>query len=360
MIVMKFRLFRLLLPVLATSPAVAGESLLAAYIANTPAKDSPWRVGGGYAHLLGLKTEFRGLGTFNSPNMIQPLGGGINRDYDNGYVRVDISNNQDDETWNWSYDDDSQHNPAGSGSINYSITNSLANASVDEDDGGHPGLELFAYYDMGVANLMSNKVPNASWGFRYGLQYNRVDMSNNSVLSTGLTTTTDRFDLGGNIAPLAPFTGSFSGPCPLLSDSPTRATSLAGTGIVQGNRELDLDLTQFSLGTYLELPVTDKFHVICEAGLSLGFASGSYNFQSATTLSGLGTQNSSGSNSSNKILPGAYIGLGATYALDDQWAILVSARYQYMDRFDISAKDTEASLSFDSAYLLSLGCVYSF
>lgn len=356
---MKFCLFPFLLSSLIASPAVAGESLLAD-IATTSAKDSPWRVGGGYSHLLGLKSEFRGLGRYNSPNTAQALGGGINRNYDNGYVRVDGANNKDGETWNWSYDDASQLSSTGTGSVNYSITNSLADARVDENGGGHPGMELFAYYDMGAANLLSNTVRNATWGFRIGLQYNRVDINNNSTLSTGLTTTTDSFDLGGTIAPLAPFTGSLNGPGPLLGDSPTRATSIGGTGVVRGNRELDLDLTLFSLGTYLELPVTEKFHVLCEAGLSLGIAAGGYSFESATTLAGLGTQDSRGSNSSTAILPGAYLGVGATYSLDHNWSLIASARYQFMDSFDIRANDTEATLSFDSAYVLSLGCVYSF
>lgn len=355
---MKFRFFPILLPVITASPAIAGESLLDD-IATTSAKDSPWRVGGGYSHLLGLKSEFRGLGRYNSPNIAQPLGSGINRDYDNGYVRIDSSNNEGGQTWNWSYDDASQLNTAGSGSINYSITNSLADARVDEDGGGQPGMELFAYYDMGAANLISS-VRNATWGFRFGLQYNRVDINNNSALSTGLTTTSDSFDLGGVIAPLAPFTGSFAGPGPLLGDNPSRITSLGGTGIVNGNRELDLDLTVFSFGTYLEIPVMEKFHVLCEAGLSLGVASGSYRFESATTIAGLGTQNSGGSNSSTKILPGANLSVGAIYELNQNWSIHASARYQYMDSFDINASDTEATLSFDSAYVLSLGCVFKF
>lgn len=352
---MKIRIFPTLLSVLFVSPAVAGEKIFTA-----PAKESPWRVGAGYSHMLGLKTEFRGLGRFNNPNVLQPLGSGVNRNYDNGYVRLDSSNNAGGQTWNWSYDDAAQYNPAGSGSISYSITNSLGNASVDENDDGQPGMELYAYYDKGAASLLSSSVLNATWGFRLGLQYSRLDINNNSQLSTSLSTTTDSFDLGGAIAPLAPYTGSFGGPGPLLSDNPSRASSFGGTGLVSGNRDLDLDLTVFNLGTYLDLPVTERFHVLCEVGLSLGVASGSYSFQSATTLAGLGTQNSSGSDSNTDILPGAYLGVGATYMLDESWSILASARYQYMDSFDISANDTAANLSFDSAFVLSLGCVYSF
>jgi hypothetical protein len=69
---------------------------------------------------------------------------------------------------------------------------------VDEDGGGQPGTELFACYDMGAAHLLSNSVRNATWGFRFGLQYYRADINNNNTLSTGLTTTTHSFDINAN------------------------------------------------------------------------------------------------------------------------------------------------------------------
>lgn len=345
--------------VLTTATALAGEPRLAD-IATAPASDSPWRVGAGYAQLLGLKTEFNGLGIFRSPNTVQPLGNGIERDYDNGYVHLDSSGNLGGLTWNWSYDDNAQYNPAGTGSIDYSITNSLANARADEDGGAKPGAEIFAYYDMGAAGFTGLGNRKATWGFRAGLQYSRINVSNFDLLATGLTTTTDTYDLGGTPAPQAPFVGNPSGPGPLLSDNPTRNTVVGGTGLVSGSRELDVDLTLVNLGSYLDIPVTEKFDILLEAGLSLGVASGSYTFHSATALPGLGTQTSHGSDSSTEFLPGVYLGLGATYQLNDDWSILASGRYQYLQSYDLGTNGSEASLSFDSAFVLSISGVYSF
>jgi len=325
-----------------------------------PASNSPWRVGVGYAQLLGLKTNFTGLGNFVSPNTLQPLGNGIARDYDNGYVRIDSSGNLGGQTWNWSYQDNAQYNPAGTGSIDYSITNSLGNARADEDGGDHHGVDLFAYYDMGAAGFKGLGNRQATWGFRAGLQYSRVNIGNSDFLTTGLTTTTDSYDLGGVIPPLAPFVGNPNGPGPLLSDNPTRSTVLGGTGLVSGSRELDIDLTLINLGSYLEIPVTEKLNFLAEAGVSLGIASGSYEFQSATTVAGLGAQNSNGKNSSTDLLPGVYIGLGATYQINESWALLGSGRYQYLQSYDLEANGSQASLSFDSAFILSISCVYSF
>ena len=354
---MNVRLFPLF--ALSTCTAFAGEPDLANSI-TAPAAPSPWRVGAGYAQLLGLKTEFTGLGTFRSPNTVQPLGNGIERDYDNGYVHLDSSGNLGGLTWNWSYDDNAQYRPAGTGTIDYSITNSLANARTDEDGDAKPGFELFAYYDMGSVGFHGLGNRPATWGFRAGLQYSRINVSNSDLLTTGLTTTTDSYDLGGTPAPLAPFVGNPSGPGPMLSDNPTRSTVIGGTGLVSGSRELDVDLTLLNLGSYLDIPVSEKFDVLLEAGVSLGVASGSYTFHSATTLTGLGTQTSHGSDSSTDLLPGVYLGLGATYQLNDNWSILGSGRYQYLQSYDLGANGSQASLSFDSAFVLSLSGVYSF
>lgn len=364
---MNARPFPLPLLVLTAATAFAGEPRLAEI--TTPAATSPWRVGAGYAQFLGLKTKFSGLGTFNNPNTLQPLGSGINRTYDNGYVRVDSSGNLGGQTWNWSYNNSSynntpQYNPAGSGSINQSITNSLANANTDEDGGSKPGAEIFAYYDMGAAGFNGRAKQPATWGFRAGFQYSRVNEDNQDQLSTGLTSTTDRFSLGGTPAPAAtptlPFVGNPSGPGPLLSDNPTRSTANDGSGLVSGNRELDVDLSLLNLGSYLEIPVTDQFAVLVEAGVSLGLADGSYSFQSATTINNVGTQTSSGSDSSTDFLPGIYLGLGSTYKINDDWSILGSARYQYLQSYDLSASGSQASLSFNSAFVISLSVIYSF
>ncbi len=354
---MNFRILPLL--AFSASSALAGDEDLAKLVTPT-SSPSPWRIGGGYAQILGLKAEFKGLGAYNNPNTLQPLGSGLNRDYDNGFVRLDSSNNSGGQTWNWSYANNAQYNAAGTGSIDFSITNSLANAQTDEDGAAQPGFEFFALYDMGAAGFSGRGNRPATWGFRAGLQYARIDLNNTDQLSTGLTTTTDRFDLSGAIPPLAPYTGSFAGPGPLLGDTPTRSTLVAGSALVNGSRDLDVDMTMLNLGSYLEIPLTEKLALLTEAGLSLGVANGSYDFSSSTAITGLGTQSTSGSNSSTEVLPGAYLGLGASYQITDEWAILSSARYQYLRSYDLSANGSQASLPFNSSYVISLGAVFSF
>ena len=327
---------------------------------DTAAPPSRWRVGANYAPLLGMKTEFSGLGKFNSPFSAQPLGGGVNYTYDNGFVHVDSSGNLGGATTNWGYQNSSQLNTAGSGSISYSITNSLSNGRVDEDANARAGFELFAYLDMGNAGFKGLDGREATWGFRAGVHYARINVDNHSVLGSGTSMLTDTFDLGGTIAPLAPFSGSFAGPGPLLNDAPSRSFGSGSQAVVAGARSLDVDLTTLSFGAYLDLPVTRNFDIMLEAGISGAVASGTYDFHSSTSISGLGTQASSGHDSSTDILPGLYVGLDAVYHLNASWAIQATGRYQYLRGYELKDNGSTANLSFDSAFVVSLGVVYSF
>ena len=334
-----------------------------AMITQKPAS-SPWRFGAAYAPLVGLKTKFGGLGQFNSNFTPQPLGGGRNYDYDDGFVHLDSSDNLDDQTWNWGYDNANQYDPSGSGSINLSITNSLADARTSDDNQAEAGVELFAYFDMGTVEIPVLKERGATWGFRGGVHYAHVENGSHSILTSGTVRLTDSFDLGGNILipddPFTGFSGSYEGPGTFLGDSPDRSIGAGTPAFVEGSRDLDVRLTTLSFGTYLEIPVAPKFSMTLEGGLNAGLASGSYDFDSSTSIAGLGTQNSSGSDSEFSLLPGFYLGLSGIYQLNESWAIQAAGRYQYLESFDLKSNGSNASLSFDSAFVLSLGAIYSF
>ncbi len=321
---------------------------------------SRWRFGLGYAPLLGLKADFTGLGTFENNFAPQAPGGGKNYDYDNGFVHVDSSGNLGGQTWNWGFDNDSQIDPAGAGSVSYTLTRSLSDASCDERNEAETGVEAYGYYDMGAARIPGLSLPNATWGFRSGVHYAHVDIGNSANLAASTQVLTDRFSLGGIIPPLAPFAGSFNGPGPLIGDSPDRSFSPGASALVSGSRELDVHLTTLSFGSYLEIPLSPRVSMTVEGGFNAGIASGSYDYLSNTTVGGLGTRTSTGSESDTSILPGVYFGMSGIYQINDDWAIQASGRYQYMDSYDVNANGSSASLSFDSAFVLSLGALYSF
>lgn len=351
--------------------AVTSPTVLAGTPANEPSKGalvtpdpspSHWRLGVGYAPMVGLKTEFRGLGNFSPSFPTQPLGGGVDYNYDDGFVRVDSSDNFGGETWNWGYENASQVDPSGLGSVDYTLTRGMADGTANEDGGGEMGVEVFGHLDMGAASIIPTLEKRGStWGFRAGFNYNHVDVDDQSTISSSTITQTDRFSLNGTVAPPAPYRGgSFDGPGPLIGDSPSRSFAPGGSALISGSRELDVHLNVFSLGSYLELPVLSNFSLMFESGLSAGIASGSYDFQSRTSVSGLGSRTSSGSDSQTSVLPGFYLGIEAIYQLNKNWGVQAGGRYQFMDEFELESNGSSAALSFDSAFILSIGTVYSF
>lgn len=344
----------------AAAPASFGGEPPAADAVTFAGDSSRWRLGLGYAPLLGLKADFTGLGTFPSSSAPQPTGGGRDYDYDNGFVHVDSSGNLGGQTWNWGYEDASQIDPSGAGSVSYTLTRSLADGSAGEGSESESGIEAYGYYDMGAVRIPGVSLANATWGFRSGLHYARVNIGNNADLASSTSVLTDRFSLGGIIPPLAPFAGSFNGPGPLIGDAPDRVIAPGVSALVSGSRELDVHLTTLSFGSYLEIPLSQRFNMTLEGGFNAGIASGSYDFVSNTTIGGLGTRTSTGSESETSVLPGVYLGLSGIYQINDDWAIQASGRYQYMDSYDVGANGSSAELSFDSAFILSLGALYSF
>lgn len=280
--------------------------------------------------------------------------------YDDGFVHVDSSNNLGDLTWNWGYQNDAQYDPANGGSIAYSITSSRANGSAEERDNAEAGVELFACYDMGAVDFGGLEGKGARWGLRGGFHYAHLETSNRDRALAGLSTVTDVFALDGVIPPLAPYAGSFGGPGPLIGDDPVRTITNGGTALVTGFRELDAHLSTLQFGAYLDLPLHPKVHALFESGISAMVASGKYDFASATTIGGLGTQNSNGRDSGTDFLAGLYLGVGASVPIDDSWSFQVSGRYQLQEDFELGANGSNATLSFDSAFQISTAVVFSF
>lgn len=340
-------------------------SLLAA-VATTASAQSPWRFSAGYSPMIGLRTEFSGFGNFNNPFPALPAPGpASNYFYLDGSVQVDSSGNAGGQTSFFSYQADAQYDPTafgGSGAINFNALagglNSAGTAS-ESNIAAAGGFDLSAYLHLGSVAIPSAGGRSASWGLRMGAQYTRVDVDNNDSMMANVGTITDSFSTNGLVPPLAPYAGPFNGVGFLLGSTPTRTFGNANA-VISGSRELDVHILATQFGTYLEIPVAEKLDVMLEGGFILGLATGSYRYDTSVTVPGAGTQTSDGYASKTKFLPGFYTGVSLIYHLTQNLGIQTGARYQFMKEFEINANGSTASLSFDTAFALSLGVLYTF
>jgi hypothetical protein len=261
------------------------------------AEAGEWSFGAGYAPIIGLRTEFRGFGNFQNPFPVPAPAGGSNYFYSNGSVQVDSSGNAGGLTTFWAYNNAAQYDPAafgGNGGINFSAFSSGlsgAGSVVDNNVAAAAGFELHGYLDLGAVSFLPSLVEgrSVSWGLRTGVQYARVNNTNNAGQVGSVGTITDSFNLNGVIPPAAPYAGSFLGPGPLLGDTPTRTNGTVAAAI-SGYRNLDVQLFVSTFGSYLAVPVAKKLDVMLEGGAVLALANGSYKYESTVAVPGAATQ----------------------------------------------------------------------
>jgi len=315
----------------------------------------------GFAPLLGVETNYSGLGAFRNPQNPQPLGGGQNYNYDDGFVRLDATGNAGGHSWNWGYDNAAQFNPVGGGSISMTTSRVLPHQGAKGGEDFALGIEAFAYYKLGELPRLNLGGGPARWGLKASLHYANISIDEWGRVFADVSRVTDTFSMNGVLPPLAPYEGSFSGPGPLLSDNPTRVTAgLPNGASVAGNRELEVDLFGLTIGPVLELPVTNRFSLSLEGGVSLAIANGDFNFSSLTTVAGVGSQAASGGDSRTMLLPGMSGGFSAIIQLTDSWSAYGGARYQYYSDLKIGSENSRAELDFGGAFILSMSASYSF
>lgn len=315
-------------------------------------------MGIGYAHLLNVPARFHGLGGNPAALPLPPGGTSGFGEYDDGYVRVDISGDTT-LTSNWGYSDyNRQFDPANGGSLALSVTQGIAGGGSSQTTENAPGFELFVLREMGRVEFNQTVLP---WGFSSRLHYARFDVEDSGSVPLNARRITDRFALNGVIPPLAPYNGSFTGPGALISTAASRTESIVpGGSTSRGMRQLEVDLVSSSFGAWIEIPFSDRRSLELEGGISLAIADGNYAHQSEVTGPGgvLGTTRDQADRTS--FLPGFHVGLAATYGLTERWDLLISGRYQYLDDFAIRAGSSAAELSFSHSFVLTTGVRFRF
>lgn len=324
-------------------------------VLEPPPRESLWTFGVGYSHRFQLQANFRNLGGRVAGLPVPSPGNSVFGDYDDGFVREDISGLSTSTTF-WEYTDGSQYDPAGGGFLDLSIRDIPGTASDRErEDAG--GVDFFVRRDIGDFSARGHQF---QWGWQARLNYTPIDIASRQSLSLEARETTDRFPFTGVIPPLAPYTGSFGGPGPLLNTGATRSIGSAAEGaLVTGSRRLEADLFALSLGPWLEISPTPRLSLQLEGGLNLALIDGRYSQQSVTSSGPLmATVQSNGSD--HELAPGFYLGGGASYRLRENLEVYFSARYEYLDDFSIDAGSSSAELSFDDSFMISTGLFFSF
>ncbi len=291
----------------------------------------------------------------SSPDRTGPAtGGGLDRVYDDGFVKLDVSGNAGGKTWNWGYNNSSQ---VVGDAIEQHRTIGPRDGSTTELDtdlsyGGEVGWSWeIRRFDIGRREARVGIDIFAGW--------NQVGGNGSSTAAGSVTVQTDRFALNGVTPPLAPYAGTFAGPGPLLSDSPTRSTvTQAATSQFAG--DIDATMIGFRIGPWIEIPLTRKLSLSMGFGLSAVHVVGSFSFSEQVTVAGIPQPVVSGKVDRADWKSGFYVDTKLNWNINTEWSVFAGLQYQYLGTFKIDALGRQGRIGLESAIGITAGVGFSF
>jgi hypothetical protein len=303
---------------------------------------------------LNMKAKFSMGGDFSvSGNNPGETGvPGVDHVYDDGFVKVDASGNNDGLTWNWGYQNSDQHQ---SGSLLFHASDGFtANQSSSVDAGPQPGIEI-AY----GGNIV--QIKSALFGWEFGFAWLPIEIEDRATSPATVTRTTHSFDVSGvEKFPDAPYQGTFKGPGALISDIAQLEGSDTLDGTLTGSRTLDVSLYSFRLGPTLHWELHPKIAVAVSAGGAVGIISGDLKFNEMILLSDGSTTKNKGSSSSTEIVYGGYVAGTLMYHAVEHGDFYIGIQYMPLTDSTFKGPGREARLNLTGGIYVSAGINWPF
>jgi hypothetical protein len=352
------------IPLLAEDPPVLRVAL------QEPQPASKNRFGLSYRMSFNVTANFKNVGSIpkglGGRDPGPATGGGVDRFYDDGYNRVDISGNRDGLTWFWGYRNQSQI--VGDTVVMHSRTAQAIDSKTTDDDPQH-GFELTYNRELGVIERN-----NWRWGVEGGFGWTDIDIRDDRTLTGGMREIADAYDLSGvnpifNIIPpgaqmptpvngLRP--GQFEGPGPLIDDSPDRTISVFRNGAtVMGSRRFDANMFTYRLGPYIDIPIDDQWTFSLSAGPAFAVVDGEFAFRQ-NLRAGTTSEFQSGSGSNTDVVFGGYLSAVIRYAITEQWGVYLGGQYLGLTDYEVKAGNQKVQLDFARTAAANMGVSFSF
>lgn len=330
-----------------------------------PEKDRKSRIGAGFSLLTNVKASIGSLSTFTA-NSGPATGSTVNRDYLDGFVYLDSSDNLGDlrvpfRTHNFGFVSRGQVHPAaGAGTIDFhDVRLDGGSYASPEKSGFAPGFEVHYSHRLKRTDKWKYELE-----LGLGIQDFDFDIKDKPADFQVLT---DSYQLGG-VDPTVfgvPYTGSFfpkpTG-SPKIGSTPTR-TFGAATGTIAGGAEIESYAIIGRLGPSARYDATEKLDLTMMGGLTLAYMHADVTYDELQTLNLSGsslTFNQAGAFSESGTFWGFFAAARATYDLSERLGVYGEARYLHLESFDLSDGVRTVELDFGSALGFLVGVTYDF
>ena len=310
----------------------------------------------GISSMANLKVNYYGNSRQTAlPSGLDSTTSGINRTYDDGYVNLDNTGNDNNDTWNWGYQEVSQV-IAGADLIAFNSRQFSESSWKGTEDGDSKGISLTWLKDPVDRNGL--KV-----SFLVSLDLLSVDSDYNKSGTADYSLTTDSYShLGVDMSLVpAPHTGTFEGPGPIIVDSPTRSnTDFPGAGIAERNFELDGKLISIGTGIEIQHQLDENLFAMVQARLMMAWFDGEFNYANNYSVGGTQFASESGSMNVSETSAGGAIGAGLVWALDDETNIFLNGNVMLLKSLEGKQDGRGFNMDLSEGFLVTIGIQESF
>jgi len=305
---------------------------------------------------LGIKGQIKLRGSLtvngNNPGPINTPG--VNHNYDDGYVRVDDTDNAGGYTSNWGYENASQYD-SGTGLLSMHSASSVnATGSHDLENQFSVGAEL-AYGQV----LKQWSRTRLGWEFGFGYLPITLESSGSPIAGT-VNRSTYTFQAGSIIIPSAPYHGGPSGLGPTIRDVASAGSSTNINATISDLGTLEADLFTFRLGPTFFYDLSSRFGLSASVGPAVGLISEELKFNSLLTYADNTTGRVRGRFSDTDIVYGGYLSLMGTVHVEENGDLYLGVQYMPMSSSSFSKGGREATIDLSGQVYISLGVSWIF
>jgi hypothetical protein len=342
-----------------TAMSLAALSALSCLAETPPAKDLN-RFTASARLTFNVKVGFSDGGGLPPSSLAGPaVGNGVNRDYDDGYVRIDSEGNAGGLTWNWGYRDASQI--AGDDTLRLHSSSAPSSSYDASPDEPVPGFEVAWLRDLYAGERWAV-------GVKVAFGYGSLGLNDNAPVLSPVLRTTDTYSLGGIIPPGDPslpgwqYQGTAGGPGPLIGDQPLNrtVTTVPNGALTTGERQFDADLFHWKLGPWWEGLLFPRCALHLGGGLGWSVVSSEYRFNEVTTVAGVGSFSHQGRGGATDVTVGGYVEAQLHFKVTDRSAIILGAEFQSLQSVQQNLGGRRVELDIGTAWSLQAGFSFSF
>lgn len=298
-------------------------------------------------------------------NNIGPAGtGGVDRLYDDGFVRVDVSGNAGGVTWFWGYNDASQLAGVGTaaGTLSFHSAPSPADQfTLDSDEDVLPGIDFNYARDLGSLDIKVLGQSTKAWyGISFGFGYTDLSLGSRGIVTAPVMLTTDTYAIGALVPPAAPHVGTFAGPGPVIPDTPAARTTAATAATSSHANDVDGRLYGFTVGPFLEIPLSDRLIAEIGGGLAVAHADRRYEFTESVAIAGVPNTIRSGVDESSDWLVGGVFNANLHYRINRRMDGTLGFQYQNLGTTSQSVAGKTAQIGLQQSLGLTFGLNWRF